>query len=276
MSGAGAADGATAPIVIGGCYRSGTSLVRRLLNAHPRIHCGPEVKFFRDFHGDYVQDPIRHVRFMQTVRSMLPEDDLLEILGGAFVAMHERAALRAGKPRWADKTPENVVFLDEWARLLGDDWMFLHVVRGPLDTLASIAEAEFPVSIPATLDERIDLYVQYTKAGLDFGRARPERYVRVVYEELVAEPHATVERTMAALGERLAPEQLAFGDAAHAPGLEDAKVAATETVHDRSAGRWRELLSAADEQLIRTRTESVWRQARGRPPLAGRAAPGGG
>ncbi len=30
------------PIVVGGCLRSGTSLVRRLLDSHTRIHCGPE------------------------------------------------------------------------------------------------------------------------------------------------------------------------------------------------------------------------------------------
>ena len=30
------------PIIVGGCFRSGTSLVRRLLNAHSRIFCGPD------------------------------------------------------------------------------------------------------------------------------------------------------------------------------------------------------------------------------------------
>ncbi|MBI3997802.1 MAG: sulfotransferase [Armatimonadetes bacterium] len=48
------------PIIIGGCPRSGTSLVRRILNAHSRIYSGPEVKFFRDFSGDYPNDPLRH------------------------------------------------------------------------------------------------------------------------------------------------------------------------------------------------------------------------
>jgi hypothetical protein len=47
----------TWPIIIGGCHRSGTSLLRRILNARSRIHCGPEIKFLRDFHGDYYGDP---------------------------------------------------------------------------------------------------------------------------------------------------------------------------------------------------------------------------
>src|ERR1700686_4824682 len=97
------------PIIVGGCHRSGTSLVRRLLNAHSRIHCGPEIKFFRDFYGDYPDDPLWPMRFMAPARTFLPEAELLELFGRAFVAVHERAAVRAGKVRWADKTPENVL-----------------------------------------------------------------------------------------------------------------------------------------------------------------------
>jgi len=64
------------PIVIGGCLRSGTSLVRRILDAHSRIHCGPEVKFLRDWNGDYLNAPIPYGRFMRSARSILPEDEL--------------------------------------------------------------------------------------------------------------------------------------------------------------------------------------------------------
>jgi hypothetical protein len=258
----------SAPIVVGGCYRSGTSLIRRVLNAHPRIYCGPEVKFFRDFRGDYVEDPIRHVRFMETVRSMLPEEDLLEILGQAFVKMHERAARMAGKPRWADKAPENVVFLDEWQRLLGEDWLFVHVVRNPLDTLASIAEAGFPVSIPADLESRVGLYLRYTSAGLDFGDANPDRYVRVVYEQLAREPESTLQTLMEHLGEDLAAEQLTFGDSLHQKGLEDPNVTNTATVHEQSVDRWRTVVPTPDAELIAERTQAVWRRAGGGALLA--------
>ncbi len=98
------------PIVVGGCHRSGTSLVRRILDAHPRIHCGPELTFFRDFYGDFRDDTLAHLRFARTARAVVPEDEALDVLGRAFVELHERAARRAGKPRWADKAPENVLY----------------------------------------------------------------------------------------------------------------------------------------------------------------------
>jgi len=221
------------------------------------------VKFFRDFYGDYVEDPIRHVRFMKSIRSMLPEEDLFEIFGNGFVAMHERAAERAGKPRWADKAPENVVFLDRWQQLLGDDWLFVHVVRNPLDTLASIAEMGFPVSVPPDLGSRIELYLRYTSAGIEFGEANPERYVRVLYEDLVEAPEATVRAMMEGLGEDLAREQLTFGDVKHQKGLEDPKVTRTTEVHDRSVGRWQSDLASRDAELIADRALPIWRRAGG-------------
>lgn len=248
------------PIVVGGCYRSGTTLVRRLLDSHPRIHCGPEVKFFRDFHADYigVDDPIGHLRFLTTARSLLPEEEVLEVLGAAFLEMHERAARRAGKPRWADKVPENVVFLDAWERLLGEDWVFLHVARNPLDTLASIDESEFPRSIPAGLEDRIDLYLEYALAGLEFERRHPDRYVRVLYEDLVTGPEPTASRLMEDLGEAFDPDQLRFEPGRHQPGLEDPKAAAAKDIHAGSVGRWPSTFREAEAARIAARTAAVW------------------
>ena len=79
-------------VVVGGCHRSGTSLVRRMPDAHPRIHGRPEVAFFRDFYGNYLGDALHHLRFTQAARSLRFEDELLEILRRGFVAVHEHAA----------------------------------------------------------------------------------------------------------------------------------------------------------------------------------------
>jgi Sulfotransferase family len=246
------------PIVVGGCHRSGTSLVRRILDAHSRIHCGPEVKFFRDFYGDYFEDPLGPYRYPRTARSLLPEEDLLDVLGRAFVAVHEEAARRADKPRWADKAPENVVYLDEWERLLGDEWLLLQVVRNPLDTLASMDDVGFPLTLPADLAGRAAFYRRYTESGLDFGTRFPDRYVRVVYEELVDAPEAVVRRLMTSLGEELEGQQLVLNAAAHQVGLEDPKIAATTGIHRESIDRWRSHLTSDEADEVWTTTSDLW------------------
>lgn len=245
------------PIVVGGCHRSGTSLVRRILDAHPRIHCGPELTFFRDFYGGFGSDPLHRLRFTTTARDLVPEEDALDVLGRAFVELHERAARRAGKPRWADKAPENVLYADGWERLLGGRFVFVHVVRNPLDTIASM-EGRFPLTLPEALDDRIELYRAYTEAGLAFGSAHPTRSRRLVYEQLCASPEETVAELMAWLEEDALPAQLAFNEHPHQTGLEDPEVAGTDGVHAKSVGRWRAVLSDVDAAHVWERTGDLW------------------
>ncbi len=247
------------PIIIGGCHRSGTSLIRRILDAHSRIYCGPEVKFFRDFYSDYnVYDQAEHIRYVASARAILPEDELLQILGHTFIKLQERAAERAGKPRWADKNPENVLYLADWERLLGREWLMIHVVRNPLDTLASIKEIKFPLTIPSDLEDRIDFFRQYTEAGLEFGRSHPEHYCRIIYEEFVASPRSQVEELMTWLGEAFEPSQLRFNEVSHQFGIEDPKIAGTSEIHQESRGRWPSILTPEEARRIWERTRDLW------------------
>jgi sulfotransferase family protein len=254
-----AVDRSTLPIVVGGCHRTGTSLVRRILDAHPRIHCGPEVLFFRDFHGDYRDDPLRHLRFTETVRSILPEEEALDVLGRAFVEVHERAARRAGKVRWADKAPENALRTAEWGQLLGEHWLFVHVVRNPLDTVASMRR-RFPLTLPQDVTGQAEHYRRYTAEGLAFAGRHPGRSFVLVYERLCAEPEQTLGALMSHLGEGLDPRQLAFNDQPHQAGLEDPLVGETVEVHRASIGRWRSVLSPEEAEVVRAGAGEVWRE----------------
>jgi hypothetical protein len=242
------------PIIIGGCHRSGTTLVRRILNSHSGIHCGPEVKFFLDFYG-----PPRGVKdYMNTARALASEDELLEFFGRGFVELHRRAAHGAGKPRWADKAPENVLYWSNWQRLLGDQWLFIHVLRNPLDTIASLREAGFGDDIPDDILGQLVHYLNHTRTGMRFAMEHPLRYHRVIYEQLVTSPDETLASLMGFLEEELEPQQLEFNSQHPEPELEDYKINSTTEIHTDSLHRWPERLSVEDAAFIWAHTSSLW------------------
>ena len=245
--------GQTVPIIVGGFFRSGTSLVRRLLDSHSRIHCGPEVKFFRDFYGQYPRDDLAHARFFSTVRSLgLDDEELLRLFGAAFIQAHVRAAAKAGKARWADKNPENVIFLRHWELLLPDGFFFVHVVRNPLDVLASLKETGFPKMLPAEVGERAALYANYRRAGEEFARKHPGRSFTLDYESLVADPARVLSELFDFLGERFEPGVLtSFNDPQRGQGLEDPKVSRTREIHRLSVDRWRTELTVEEVATAR-------------------------
>jgi hypothetical protein len=241
------------PIVVGGFYRSGTTLVRRLLDSHSAIHCGPEVKFLKDFRGDYLNDHLAHVRFFQTARSYeLTEDELLRVFGRAFIEFHELSCARAGKRRWADKNPENVLYLKEWSSLLNNEFLLLHVVRHPLDALASLNEAEFPRAVPPRWEERIALYAAYRAAGDAFCRANPNKSLTIAYESLVNAPDQTVRRLCEFVGEAHEPAVLLkYNALERQAGIEDPKITSTDRIHTDSIGRWRRDLRTEEVETAR-------------------------
>jgi hypothetical protein len=242
------------PIIVGGFYRSGTSLVRRLLDAHSGIHCSPEVKFFPDFFGLYKNDPLAHVRFFATARCLgLPERDLLEIFGSAYRQVREQAALAHGKARWADKIPENVLYLDRWSEILGDGFSFIHVVRNPLDALGSLKEACFQKTVPDSFTERVEMYRAFRTAGDDHVARYPENSFVLEYEALVADPAMTLASLFSFLGESFEREVMVrYRDDSRGLGLEDAKVRTTTAIHSNSVGRSRAVLSLDEAALVTT------------------------
>lgn len=239
------------PIIIGGFYRSGTTLARRLLDSHSRIHCGPEVKFLKDFHGDYIDDPLSHARLFQTARSYgLLDEQLLRIFGSALVEFHEAAARAAGKARWADKNPENALYLNDWKVILPAGFLFLHVIRNPLDALASLIEARFSKAVPREFQAKVELYRKFREAGSAYVRANPESSFEIAYEDIVSAPDRSLRALMDWIGESFEPSALeGLNRPERGSGIEDPKAGRHASPHADSIGRGKRELSRKQRQI---------------------------
>lgn len=243
------------PIIIGGFYRSGTTLFRRLIDSHSRIHCGPEVKFFKDYFGDYIHDELAHVRFFSTARQLAAGDDMFRIFGNAYIEVHRRAAGRHKKRRWADKNPENLLYLEHWHTLLDGRFFFVHLVRHPLDALASLIEIGFDKSVPRLFEDKVSMYEKYVTNALAYTRDHPARCFVIRYEDLVRKTEEVLVDFLKNIGETFESSMLRdYQQKARRTGIEDPKVLNRATIDDQSVGRW---INELNDHQVRFATKKL-------------------
>ncbi len=201
-----------APIIIGGCGRSGTTLLASVLSCHPRIAViGPETRAFCK--GAYPADrPAHDAPF--DLQSLLP---------------HLEAA-RPGAMRWCEKTPRNVHTFERIVRLFDGRVHLLHIVRDGRDVACSF-HPDDPRQ-PWISPER---WVQDVRAGLRVAHLPQVHTLR--YEDLVHRFEATMSAVAKAIGEP-DPEPF-FRYPEGATVIEHAAWSGrAQKVNKVSAGRW--------------------------------------
>ncbi len=224
------------PIFIGGLYRSGTSLMRRLLDSHPHIACGRESKLFQDNRLERLYTDLRTI--WPTILSPHYELDphtVDQAMAGLMHSIFMPYSQKQGKPRWAEKTPNNILVIDTlfaWFPAA----QFIHMIRDPRDAFCSIRKKAAknkvafrePSWATMTPERTAEEWCRRINSGLAW-RERPDRYREVRYEELVTQPEAPLRPLFAFLGEPWAASVLE-----HNPTF------------STSVGRWRSELSAAE------------------------------
>jgi len=233
-----------------GCHRSGTTLARYLIDAHPNLACPPESKFIaglKVFH-DYPQSRAALLSLgfdeedvRREVRRMIEK-----FLGGY--------ARRQGKSRWVDKTPNYFRLLPFIDAVFGGEALYLFVARHPLDCIDSLYSMH--ASRRQFHDPEIRRSVRRHGKGFDgwahywndvYGRIHdfsltcPKRCHVFRYEDLVRLPTATLRRALGFIGESL-PSGLvrtAF-TTAHTAGYEDPGIRDTKGVIAGRTGKWRD------------------------------------
>jgi hypothetical protein len=130
--------------------------------------------------------------------------------------------LRAGRRRWCEKTPLNVLYADVLARVF-PDMKFIHIVRDGRDVVASmLARGFWPIGGATAFPSLAEFggAVEFTKAVRYWAevlrlaretaaRVPPGQYLQVRLEDVVADPRRTLGRVFEFLGEE--PSEEVFG-----------------------------------------------------------------
>lgn len=231
----------TAPVVIGGCGSSGTTLLRQMLNRHPAIFCGPESNVFLARQMSPAEMS-RKFGFDAAEIKAWRQDSRFQ---AEFIDKFQAACLdRSGKSHWIDKTPENVRRL----AFIGKHFphaKFVHVIRDGRDTACSLRHRSWlklnDRTSPDALRRCAAYWVERVSAGLKM-RGRPN-YYEVRYEDLVFDPENTLRGLLHFIGVEWDGH------------IVEADVHAAEKTNgplfQSSVGRWRKDLSDAEMESIK-------------------------
>ena len=281
----------SAPIFIVGANRSGTTLLRLILNAHPRIAIPDELIYFDSYLAGI---PIEQWRFPGLsadayeafVEDFLrdncqPLDELdraalkRDILFGEQNFRHPyRRVLKAwadfhGKDRWGEKTPGNLFYADIILEMFPDA-QFLYVVRDPRAGVASMQRVSlFPNDVVFNALSRRKHDTQGRKLLRRSVPADQRQTVR--YEDLVQSPASTVRSLCDFLGEEYTPSMLRFHEDAE-EYMKDAaeeryNETATHPITDDRVDAWKKHLSAEEVAIVESICTAVM-QAFGYNPKA--------
>jgi hypothetical protein len=191
------------PVFIVGTPRSGTTLLRLLLNNHPQIAIPDETGIMNWLYKNPGQPRILLPNASRTHNlatafgvDLAAEFDALRRYQrprgrrAKIVWFFERYAHQKGKRYWGDKTPGHARYIRELKSLFPEGTI-VFMLRDPRAVVASFLrykESELRTKgdfwICDTLDEAVHRYRRFIRPAIDF--AQHVEFVR--YEELVAEP----------------------------------------------------------------------------------------
>jgi hypothetical protein len=180
-----------APVFIVGCQRSGTTLLRLMLDSHPEISCGPETRFLAD---------LGRITGSEWERFSLygfPKEYWYQRFADLFGGFQHDYAAARGKRRWADKTPMYALHLDLLDAVFPDAQV-VHIIRDPRDVVISHRE-RFGYWSALKAVAKWPRYVE--QARMLGGQLGHERYHEVRYEALVRDPATTMRALLTFLGE---------------------------------------------------------------------------
>jgi hypothetical protein len=207
------------PIFVVGCQRSGTTMLRLMLDSHRRISCGPETRFLADLERVVDTDWPRLSQYGYT------QEEWLERIREFFGSIQADYAHGRGKERWADKTPRYALNIPFLLRVFPDA-QIVHVIRDGRDVVVSHRKRfGYWSSVKSTLK-----WPRYIKTARGVGATlRPDQYHEVRYEDLAGRPEETMRDLLDFLGEEWDPQVLEFASKEHAvPARYHAQLAARQ------------------------------------------------
>ncbi|HEV2496027.1 MAG TPA: sulfotransferase [Terriglobia bacterium] len=260
-------------LFIVGCPRSGTTLLKRMVDAHPKIAMIEESHWIPRMHHKRKLTPGNLVtrellsQLLENPRFValgIGHDELVKLAGNGQPVPYSEFVTRIfdfcgrthGKEFVGDKTPDHVRWLDT-LHALWPAARVVHLIRDGRDVCLSIAnwpkgQRKNPGTFPTWKEDPVSTTALWWELNVRLGRQfagslGPERYYEMRYESLVSHPETECAALCSFLGLQYHDAMLRFheGKTQTGPGLssKDAWLPVTPGLRD-----WKSQMSREDIQ----------------------------
>lgn len=256
------------PIFIVGMPRSGTTLLSKMLDAHPDIVISPETQFFSLSPFDVTeqgkaaaqtglqfllqQPDVQKMDFTDAeIRQVESAIDGAPAPGAAtaFEALVRTYADRFQVEAWGEKTPDHLEHVPTIARLFPNA-VFVGIVRDVRDVCLSLRGLPWNRD---TMVESVWKWRRYVQKSETYQQTFSDRYYEVRYEDLVMQPGEVLKSICRFLNAPFSPRMLAFySEGAEAFSAEPWTKNANRPVDSSNVEKWRNQMSGGEQWLIQT------------------------
>lgn len=228
-----------APIFVIGMPRTGTTLVDRILSSHPDVGSAGELQAMPLAVKEVAATPSRVVVDAATILASLGADP--QVLGERYMA-RATSHRPAGRVRFVDKLPANILYVGHIARALPNA-RIVCLRRNPMDTVWSNFKNLFAPGSPYyfysnDLMDTARYYARFDRLMTFWQRRFPGRILELSYEALVADQEGETRRLLEHCGLDWDANTLAFHENQAAVATPSA-AQVRRPINADAVGRWR-------------------------------------
>jgi len=250
----------SSPIFVGGAGRSGTTLLRVILDSHPNIACGPELKMTR-WVIHLWEDFLGYVNLMKPPLEtyQLSQEYVNSIFAGVFMSLIENYRKVSGKKRIADKEPDNVYFFQNLAHLFPESPL-IHVIRDGRDVVCSLLQMNWvdpttrkPLDYTQDVNKAAEYWMGAVRVGQETKKhpIAKENYIEVRYEDLVESPEATLKHLFERINEPWDHTVLHYYNKMRDLACESSAEQVSKPLYKNAVSRWERDLKPQDKDIIK-------------------------
>lgn len=237
------------PIFIGGAGRSGTTLLRVILDSHPNVACGPELKVSQVIAKLWYDFQTKYTSIIKEYG--ITAADTNRLFADLIKGLLEKYRLKEGKERIAEKTPSNINIFPHLHEMFPDSPL-IHVIRDGRDVVASLLSMNWqspdgkPMEYTRNVKKAAKFWVTTVTIGRRFAQSSKSAskvYYEVRYEDIVNDPEKCLKPLFDFIDEPWEPIVLEYHKLKRNLAHESSADQVYKQLYSTSIGRWKNDLS---------------------------------